>query len=218
MRLDSTTFSLQEILVLSNRCAAVLVIYPLQLLTTNRGGSIAPNFPNGVVSENLVLPNRCIFRKQRQRRAVRYHEVFWSVSFHKNWCYRIVELLRCCVIHCKYWQQTGRFDTTSFSEGLVLSNSCAAVLSMASTDNKEGSFQSTKASDGCRLPKFGAIEPLHLPTMRTVKGGSIAPHFLNGFFSGNLVLSDRCAAVLSIASLTTNRGGSKAPSFPRGSS
>ena len=76
MRLDSTTFSLQEILVLSNRCAAVLVIYPLQLLTTNRGGSIAPNFPNGVVSENLVLPNRCIFRKQRQRRAVRYHEVF----------------------------------------------------------------------------------------------------------------------------------------------
>ena len=48
----------------------------LQLLTTNRGGSIAPNFPKGVVSENLVLPNRCIFRKQRQRRAVRYHQVF----------------------------------------------------------------------------------------------------------------------------------------------
>ena len=37
--------------------------YPLKIPTTSRGGSIASTFPKGVVAENLVLSNRCAFRK-----------------------------------------------------------------------------------------------------------------------------------------------------------
>ena len=62
------------------------------------------------------------------------------------------------------------------SKKLVLSNRCAAVLSIANTDNKEGRLDSTTFSARCRLRKFGAIEPLHSPTMRTVKVGSMAFH------------------------------------------
>ena len=42
--------------------------------------------------------------------------------------------------------------------------------------------------------------------MATSRGGSIAPNFLKDFLSENLVISNRCAAVLSIAN-TDNKHG-----------
>ena len=61
---------------------------------------------------------------------------FDSTNFSEGFSFRkfgAIELLRCCVIHC---DKHGRFDSTKFCEGLslenlVLSNRCAAVLSMA---------------------------------------------------------------------------------------
>ena len=47
----------------SRNGAIELLWYPLQTQTTSRGGSIASTFPKGVVSENLVLSNRCVFRQ-----------------------------------------------------------------------------------------------------------------------------------------------------------
>ena len=51
----------------------------------------------------------------------------------------------------------------------------------------------------------GAIEPPRFPTMRTAKGGSTASNFLKGFLSENSVLSNRCAALLSICKTDNKR-------------
>ena len=105
-----------------------MLCYPLQRLTTKRGGSIDPILLR-------VLSNR--FPTMTTPVAPNLLKRFLS----KNWCYR------------------------------------TAVLSIANTDNKEGRLDSTTFSARCRLRKFGAIEPLHSPTMRTVKVGSMAPNF-----------------------------------------
>ena len=110
---------------------SAMLCYPLQRLTTRRGGSIDPILLR-------VLSNR--FPTMTRPVAP--------------------NLLK-------------RF----LSKKLVLSIRCAAVLSIANTDNKEGRLDSTTFSARCRLRKFGAIEPLHSPTMRTVKVGSMAPNF-----------------------------------------
>ena len=81
---------------------------------------------------------------------------------------------------------TPNFLKGFLSDNLVLSNRCAAVLSVTNTGNKKGRFDSTNFSEGFPFRKFGAIAPLRFPTVRTAKGGSIAPHFLN------LVLSKGC--------------------------
>ena len=65
-----------------------------------------------------------------------------------------------------------------------------AVLSVASSDNKQGRFDSTKFSEGCRFRKLGAMEPLRFPHMRAAKGVSIAPTFLKGVASENVLLSE----------------------------
>ena len=54
----------------------------------------------------------------------------------------------------------------------------------------------------------GAVVAIH--------GGSKAPKFLKGFLSGNLVLSNRCAAVLSIASTDNKHGRFDSTKFSEG--
>ena len=118
------------------------------------------------------------------------------------------------------------FDSINFFAGCpfrtcgAIEPPFAAVLPISNTDNNQGRFDSTKYSEECRFRKFGAIEPLRFPTMRTAKGGSVAPSFQKGLLSNNVVLSNRCAAVsfnYPLQMLTTNRGGSTAPIFLKGS-
>ena len=68
VRFDSTEYSE------GCRCRTCGAIEQLrfQKMKTAKRGSIAPHFPKGVVSENLVLSNRCAFGK----RAVRWHQGF----------------------------------------------------------------------------------------------------------------------------------------------
>ena len=63
---------------------------------------------------------------------------------------------------------------------------------------------------------LGAIEPLRFPTMRTAKGGSIAPIFSEGFLSEHLVLSSRCTAVLPIGSTDNKEGRFDSTIFSEG--
>ena len=151
-------------------------------MKTAKSGSIAPNFPKGVLSENLVLSNRCIsknqdsegrfdstkfsegcrfrneplhFKKSGQRRAVRQHQIFRRVSFQKTWCYR-----------------TAAFQKIRTAKGGSIAPNCP-----------KGVFR-----------KPGAVEPLRSQKIRTAKGGSIAPNFPKGVVSENLVLSNRCVS------------------------
>ena len=89
----------------------------------------------------------------------------------------------------------------------MLSNRCAAVLSIANTDNKHGRFDSTKLSEGFSFRKFGAIEPLRCCV---IHGGSKAPNFLKGF------LSNCCAAVLSISNTDNKHGRFDSTNFSGG--
>ena len=52
--------------------------------------------------------------------------------------------------------------------------------------------------------------------MATNRGGSIAPNFLKDFLSENLVLSNRCAAVLSIANTENKQGRFDSTNFSGG--
>ena len=73
-----------------------------------------------------------------------------------------------------------KFVKGFLSENFVLSNRCAAVLSIANR------FDSTKVSEGLSFRKLGAIEPLlcyPLQILKTKRGGSIALIILEGFLS-----------------------------------
>ena len=66
-----------------------------------------------------------------------------------------MEPLRCCG-----GSKAPKFLKGCLSENLVLSNRCAAVLSIENDGNKQGQFDSTKFSEGFSFIKFCAIEPL----------------------------------------------------------
>ena len=126
-------------------------------MATNRGGSIAPNFLKGFLSENLVISNRCT--------------AVLSIANTDN-------------KHGRF--DSTKFSEGLSLENLVLSNRCAAVLSIANTDNKQGRFDSTKVSEGLSFRKLGAIEPLlcyPLQILKTKRGGSIALIILEGCLS-----------------------------------
>ena len=144
---------------------------------------------------------------------------FWRVFFRK---FGVIEPMRCCVMLCYPLQMmaTNRGGSIApnflkgfLSENLVLSNRCAAVLSIANTDNKHGRFDSTKFCEGFAFRKFGAIEPLRCCV---IHGGSKAPNFLKGFLSEILVLSNRCVAVLSIANTDNKHGRFDSTKFCEG--
>ena len=88
---------------------------PLQIRTTNKADSIVPNFPKGVVSEHVLLPEsprladlktgpnfpKGLFQKTGAIEPLRYPlqirttstggsiaSTFPKVSFQKTWCYR----------------------------------------------------------------------------------------------------------------------------------
>ena len=62
---------------------------------------------------------------------------------------------------------------------MVLSNRCGIHCKYG---NKQGRFDSINFPKGCRLIKLGAIEPLRFPKMRSAKGGSTAPNFIQGIY------------------------------------
>ena len=131
------------------------------------GGSKAPKFLKGCLSENLVLSNRCaavLSMANTENKQGRFDSSNFSggLSF-----INLVLSNRCVAVLsiANDGNKQGRFDSTKFSEGLllenlVLSNRCAAVLSISNTENKQGRFDSTKFSEGFSFRKFGAIEPL----------------------------------------------------------
>ena len=87
----------------------------------------------------------------------------------------------------------------------MLSNHCAAVLTIANDGNKQGRFDSTKV-----------LLCYSFQVLKTNRGGSIAPNFLKGFLSENLVLSNPALLCYPLRILTTNMGGSVAPNFVKG--
>ena len=148
------------------------------------------------------------------------HGRFDSTKFSEGFPENLVLSNRCAAVLsiANTENKQGRFDSTNFSGGfsvinLVLSNRCAAVLSIASTDNKHGRFDSTKFCEGFSFRKFDAIEPLRCCV---IHGGSKAPKFLKGCLSENLVLLNRCAAVLSIENAGNKQGRFDSTKFSEG--
>ena len=132
------------------------------------------------------------------------------------WCYRTAALP--CYPFQKLKTNRGGSIVPNFlkgflSENLVLSNRCADVFSIANTDNKHWRFDSTTSCEGLSFRKFGSIEPLRCCV---IHGGSKAPNFLKGSLSDNLVLSNRCTAVLSIANTDNKHGRFDSTKFCEG--
>ena len=198
-------------------CAALLC-YPFQILKTNRGGSIAPNFLKGFLSENLVLSNRCdavlsisnTENKQGRFDSTKFSEGF---SFRK---FGAIEPLRCCVIHGG--SIAPNFLKRFLSEKLVLSNCCAAVLSAAVLSTAVRKHQSfgrvVFQKTWCYLTAALLCYPLQM--MARNRGCSITPIFLKDFLSEHLVLSNRCATVLSIANTENKQGRFDSTNFSGG--
>ena len=67
---------------------------------------------------------------------------------------------------------------------------CSRTAVFSVNGDSEGRFESTQFSEVFRFRKFGAIEPLCFPKMRTAKGVSIAPNFPKCFVSEDLLLSN----------------------------
>ena len=98
----------------------------------------------------------------------------------------------------------------------MLSNRCAAVLSIANTDNKHGRFDSTKFSEG--FPENLVLSNrcasvLSIANAENKQGRFDSTNFSGGFSVINLVLSNLCYPS---RILTTNMGGSIAPNFVKG--
>ena len=88
------------------------------------------------------------------------------------------------------------------SEKLVLSN-CAAVLSTANDDNKQGRFDSTNFSGGFSF--INLVLSNHCVAVLSIANDG-----------NNLVLSNRCAAVLSISKTENKQGRFDSTKFSEG--
>ena len=167
------------------------------MMATNRGGSITPNFPKGflwkICAALLCYPFQILKTNRGGSIAPNFLKGFLSENLVlSNRCDAVLSI-------SNTENKQGRFDSTKFSEGFFFQKIwCYRTAALLCYPWR---FDSTKFSEAFSFRKVGAIELLRCCVIRccVIHGGSKAPKFRKGCLSENLVLSNRCAAVLSIA-------------------